>query len=68
MGVVQEERAEKSLEALKKMASPTAKVKRDGEIKTISSEELVPGDYIIIETGSFSERPPSFRLSVFSQY
>ena len=53
MGVVQEERAEKSLEALKKMASPTAKVKRDGEIKAIPSEELVPGDYIIIETGSY---------------
>lgn len=53
MGVVQEAKAEKSLEALKKMSEPTAKVKRDGNIKVISSEDLVPGDYIIIETGSY---------------
>lgn len=53
MGMVQEAKAEKSLEALKKMSAPTVKVKRDGEIKTIPSTELVPGDYIIIETGSF---------------
>lgn len=53
MGVAQEAKAEKSLEALKKMASPTAKVKRDGVINTIPSTEVVPGDYIIIETGSY---------------
>ena len=53
MGVIQEEKAEKSLEALKKMSAPKTKVKRDGIIKTIPSSELVPGDYIIIETGNF---------------
>lgn len=53
MGVVQEAKAEKSLDALKKMSAPTAKVKRDGIIKTIPSSEIVPGDYIIIETGSY---------------
>jgi len=53
MGVAQEAKAEKSLEALKKMAAPTAKVKRDGEIKTIPSTDVVPGDYIIIENGSY---------------
>lgn len=53
MGVIQEAKAEKSLEALKKMAAPTAKVKRDGKILTIPSSQLVPGDYIIIETGSY---------------
>ena len=53
MGVVQEAKAEKSLEALKKMSAPTAKVKRDGVIKVIPSTEIVPGDYIIIETGSY---------------
>ena len=52
-GLVQESKAEKSLEALKKMSAPTAKVKRDGEILTIPREELVPGDYIFIETGSY---------------
>jgi len=53
MGVIQESKAEKSLEALKKLASPTAKVKRNGEIKKINSEDVVPGDYIIIENGSY---------------
>lgn len=53
MGVIQEAKAEKSLEALKKMSAPTAKVKRDGVIKEIPSTEVVPGDYIIIETGSY---------------
>lgn len=53
MGVIQEAKAEKSLEALKKMSAPTAKVKRNGIIKTIPSTEIVPGDYIIIEAGSY---------------
>ena len=53
MGVVQEAKAEKSLEALKKMSAPTAKLKRNGVVKTVQSTELVPGDYIIIEAGSY---------------
>jgi Ca2+-transporting ATPase len=53
LGLVQEDKAEKSLEALKKMASPMAKVKRNGEIIHIPSSELVPGDLIIIETGCY---------------
>ena len=53
MGVIQESKAEKSIEALQKLASPNAKVKRNGEIKWVPSEEVVPGDIIIIETGSF---------------
>ena len=67
-GLVQESKAEKSLEALKKMSAPTAKVIRGGEILTISREELVPGDYIYIETGSFvpadSRLVKSFNLKV----
>lgn len=53
LGLIQESKAEKSLEALKQMAAPTTKVKRDGEILNIPSSELVPGDYIIIETGGY---------------
>lgn len=53
MGVVQESRAEKSIEALKKMTVPIAKIIRDGVIKNISSENIVPGDIIIIETGDY---------------
>lgn len=53
LGLIQESKAEKSIEALKKMSSPTAKVKRDGQIKEIPSEEVVPGDIIIMEAGKF---------------
>lgn len=51
IGVVQESRAESSLEALKKMSSPVCKVIRDGNNIQIPSEELVPGDIINIEAG-----------------
>lgn len=52
MGLIQESKAEKSLEALKKLSSPTSKVKRNGKILTIDSEEIVPGDVIILEAGN----------------
>ncbi len=53
LGLVQEYKAEKSLDALKKLSSPTAKVIRDGKLMHINSEELVPGDLIMVETGDF---------------
>ena len=53
MGLVQEQKAEKSLEALKKMSAPIAKVKRSGKVVEIDSENVVPGDIVILETGSF---------------
>lgn len=53
MGVVQENKAEKSLEALKKMSAPNCKVKRNGEIVQMPSANLVPGDIVYLETGSF---------------
>lgn len=53
MGLVQESKAEKSLEALKKMSSPIAKVKRNGKIENIKSEEVVPGDILILEAGNY---------------
>ncbi len=51
MGFIEEIKTEKTLEALKKMASPTAKVYRDGILKNILSEDLTLGDVILIETG-----------------
>lgn len=51
LGVIQENKAEKSLAALKKMASPTAKTLRNGKINVISSRELVPGDIVFLEAG-----------------
>lgn len=51
IGIYQEINAEKSLKALKKIAAPTTKVRRDGMIVQIPTKEVVPGDIIIFETG-----------------
>ncbi len=51
LGFLQDFRAEKAIEALKKMAGLKAIVIRDGEEKKIDASELVPGDIIILETG-----------------
>jgi len=51
IGTVQEMKAEKALEALKKLSSPTATVKRDGKLIEIKAEELVVGDIVILEEG-----------------
>lgn len=53
LGVVQETKAERSLEALKKMAAPSAMVIRDGNQATIPAKDLVPGDIILLETGYY---------------
>ena len=53
MGVVQEAKAEKSIEALKEMTPPRAKVIRSGVTEEINAEELVPGDIIILEAGNY---------------
>ncbi len=53
LGVIQENKAEKAIEALKKLSSPHTKVLRDGKVKEILSENLVEGDVFIIETGDF---------------
>ncbi len=60
LGVSQENRANKALEALKQMASPQAKVIRDGKILQVPSKELVPGDLVILETGDYI--PADLRL------
>ena len=51
LGVFQENKAEKSLEALKKMSQPNCRVLRNGEITVIPSEDIVVGDIIYIEAG-----------------
>ncbi len=53
MGMVQESKAEKALDALKNMSAPHARVIRDGEEKVIDASELVPGDIIRLEAGDF---------------
>ncbi len=53
LGVVQEEKAEKSLEALKKISAPTAVVYRDGVRLEIAAGKLVPGDIIEVSAGAY---------------
>ncbi|OQB24201.1 MAG: Calcium-transporting ATPase 1 [Firmicutes bacterium ADurb.Bin182] len=53
MGVVQESKAEKALEALQKLSAPKARVLRDGSIISIEASLLVPGDIIRLEAGDF---------------
>lgn len=51
LGVYQENKAEKAIEALQEMSAATSKVLRDGKIVTIHSEELVVGDVVLLEAG-----------------
>lgn len=52
IGFIQEYRAEKAIDALKKMSITTAKIKRGGAVNTLSSAELVPGDIVLLEAGN----------------
>ena len=60
IGVVQERKAESSLEALNKMSSPHSKVLRNGEVAEISAVEIVPGDIVVLDTGDII--PADLRL------
>jgi Ca2+-transporting ATPase len=53
LGVSQEYRAEKAMAALKKMAVPSVKVRRDKRVYEISARDLVPGDIVLLEAGGF---------------
>lgn len=52
LGFIQEYKAEKAMAALKKLAVPQVKVRRNGEVKTLSACELVPGDIVLLEAGN----------------
>ena len=51
LGFTQEYRAEKAMAALKKLAVPTVRVRRDGQIKEVEATTLVPGDLVLLEAG-----------------
>ncbi|XZH03469.1 calcium-transporting P-type ATPase, PMR1-type [Clostridium perfringens] len=53
IGVIQESKAEKALDALKELSTPKALVKRDCSLKEILSEDIVPGDIVIIDAGRY---------------
>lgn len=52
LGFTQEYRAEKAMAALKKLAVPTVKTRRDGRVQEMSARELVPGDIVLLEAGA----------------
>jgi Ca2+-transporting ATPase len=52
LGFFQEHRAEQSMAALKRMAAPVVRVRRDGRVLEISARALVPGDVVLLETGN----------------
>lgn len=63
LGVFQESKAEKAIEALQEIAAATSKVIRDGHQMIIHSEDLVPGDIIVLEAGArCSRRRPLLRV------
>lgn len=51
LGVVQESRAEAALAALQALSSPNARVRRDGQVRTVPASEVVPGDIVELEAG-----------------
>ncbi len=53
IGVVQTKKAENSLDALKQMSAPSAKVKRGGHVQTVEAREVVPGDIVLLEAGDY---------------
>lgn len=56
VGFVQEYKAERALESLKRMASPQATVFRDGDVELIATETVVPGDIVLLEEGDSGAR------------
>src|SRR5690625_4967655 len=53
IGVVQENRAEKALEALQQMTTPKTLVRRNNEVVEIDSKQLVPGDIVVLDAGRY---------------
>lgn len=64
MGVMQESKAEKALDALKNMSAPHARVIRDGKESVIDASQLVPGDIIKLEAGDFIPADARLLMSV----
>jgi Ca2+-transporting ATPase len=66
LGTIQEDKANKAMDSLKKMSSPNALVRRDGLIREVKAEELVPGDVVLLEEGNII--PADVRLLKTSNF
>ncbi|MDO8446624.1 MAG: cation-translocating P-type ATPase [Deltaproteobacteria bacterium] len=66
LGFIQESRAQKSLAALKKLSAPTTRVLRNGEYSVVPSEQVVPGDIVLLEAGDYI--PADVRLVNVSRF
>ena len=53
LGTIQQKKAESSLNSLKEMSTPEAKVIREGKIGIVSSKDILPGDVVVLEAGDF---------------
>jgi len=62
IGVIQEYRAERAMEALKRLSLPQVRVRRDGHVIEVATEVLVPGDIVVLQAGDLV--PADLRLSV----
>ena len=60
IGVMQENKAEKSLEALQKLSAHVTKVQRNGNVQVVPAKDIVPGDIVILDTGDYV--PADLRL------
>src|SRR5690606_4054859 len=60
IGVFQEQKAERAIEALQQMTTPKSLVRRQGEVREINSEDIVPGDIVILDAGRYI--PADLRL------
>jgi Ca2+-transporting ATPase len=65
LGFFQEQKAERSLQALRELAAPTARVLRNGAVRTLDAAELVPGDIVLLEAGD--RIPADIRLCQVSR-
>lgn len=61
LGIFQESKAEKAIDALQKMSAPHSRVKRNGSVAMVASEDIVPGDIVILEAGD--SVPADLRLT-----
>ncbi len=61
LGIVQESKAEQAIQALQQMSAPHTRVRRDGVVEVVASEDLVPGDIVLLEAGD--SVPADLRLT-----